>query len=121
MKVYTSELKFLRDEVEKCHKIIENQIQMLKDAMAARHAKPEQAPFSIPFITQEELQELMKEDDKDNCRYYDASIENQLRQSGIWFDRGRQSVFREVAEKVKSMPWENDTKDSFLIWLKEQV
>jgi hypothetical protein len=39
MKTYTSELELLRDEVEKCHKIIENQIQMLKDAMAARHVK----------------------------------------------------------------------------------
>jgi len=53
-------------------------------------------------------------------REYDTSIENQLRQSGIWFDRGRQSAFREIAKKVKEMPWESDTKDSFLIWLKEQ-
>ena len=59
--------------------------------------------------------------DKSGGRYYDTSIENQLRQSGIWFDRGRQSAFREIAEKIKSMPLENDTKDSFLIWLKEQA
>jgi hypothetical protein len=26
-----------------------------------------------------------------------------------------------IAEKIKSMPLENDTKDSFLIWLKEQA
>jgi hypothetical protein len=53
-------------------------------------------------------------------REYDTSIENQFRQSGIWFDRGRQSAFGEIAEKVKEMPLETDTKDSFLIWLKEQ-
>jgi hypothetical protein len=53
-------------------------------------------------------------------RKYDTSIENQLRQSGIWFDRGRQSAFREIAEKVKEMPLETDTKDSFLVWLEEQ-
>jgi hypothetical protein len=51
----------------------------------------------------------------------ERDIENQLRQSGIWFDRGRQSAFREIAEKVKSMPREFDTKDSFLVWLKEQT
>lgn len=54
-------------------------------------------------------------------RQYDTSLENQLRQSGIWFDRGRHSAFKEIAEKVKEMPWEHDTKDSFLIWLKEQA
>ena len=59
--------------------------------------------------------------DKDGYRTYDTSIENQLRQSGIWFDRGRQSAFREIAEKIKSMPLETDTKDSFLIWLKGQA
>jgi len=53
-------------------------------------------------------------------RPYDTSTENQLRQSGIWFDRGRHSAFKEIAEKVKEMPWESDTKDSFLVWLKEQ-
>jgi len=53
-------------------------------------------------------------------REYDTSIENQLRQSGIWFDRGRQSAFREIAKKIKEMPWESDTKDSFLIWLEEK-
>ena len=29
--------------------------------------------------------------------------------------------FKEIAEKIKEMPWENDTKDSFLVWLKEQA
>jgi len=33
---------------------------------------------------------------------------------------GRAEAFEQIAEKVKEMPWENDTKDSFLIWLKEQ-
>jgi len=33
---------------------------------------------------------------------------------------GRAEAFERIAEKVKEMPWENDTKDSFLIWLKEQ-
>jgi hypothetical protein len=33
---------------------------------------------------------------------------------------GRAEAFERIAEKVKKMPWENDTKDSFLIWLKEQ-
>jgi predicted nuclease with TOPRIM domain len=37
------------------------------------------------------------------------------------FDRGRQSAFREIAKKVKEMPWESDTKDSFLIWLEDQA
>ena len=37
MKVYTSELEFLRDEVEKCHESMHSQIQMLKDLMANRH------------------------------------------------------------------------------------
>ena len=32
----------------------------------------------------------------------------------------RVESFKEIAEKVKEMPWENDTKDSFLVWLKEQ-
>ena len=54
-------------------------------------------------------------------RQYDTSLENQLRQSGIWFDRGRHSAFKEIAEKIKEMPWESDTKDSFLVWLKEQT
>ena len=33
---------------------------------------------------------------------------------------GRTEAFERIAEKVKEMPWENDTKDSFLSWLKEQ-
>lgn len=33
---------------------------------------------------------------------------------------GRAEAFEQIAEKFKEMPWENDTKDSFLIWLKEQ-
>jgi hypothetical protein len=33
---------------------------------------------------------------------------------------GRAEAFERIADKVKEMPWENDTKDSFLIWLKEQ-
>ena len=36
------------------------------------------------------------------------------------FKNGRAKAFEEIANKVKEMPWENDTKDSFLIWLKEQ-
>ena len=34
---------------------------------------------------------------------------------------GRAEAFEQIAEKVKEMPWEFDTKDSFLIWLKEQT
>jgi hypothetical protein len=34
---------------------------------------------------------------------------------------GWTEAFERITEKVKSMPWENDTKDSFLIWLKEQI
>jgi len=37
------------------------------------------------------------------------------------FKNGRKKAFEEIANKVKDMPWENDTKDSFLIWLKEQL
>jgi len=33
---------------------------------------------------------------------------------------GRAEAFEQIAEKVKEMPWENDTRDSFLVWLKEQ-
>ena len=33
---------------------------------------------------------------------------------------GRAEAFEQIAEKVKEMPWESDTKDSFLVWLKEQ-
>jgi hypothetical protein len=33
---------------------------------------------------------------------------------------GLAEAFERIAEKVKEMPWENDTKDSFLVWLKEQ-
>ena len=41
MKVYTSELEFLRDEVEKCHKSMQLQIETIKDLMAAIHTKRE--------------------------------------------------------------------------------
>ena len=34
---------------------------------------------------------------------------------------GWTEAFERIAEKVKEMPWESDTKDSFLIWLKEQA
>jgi hypothetical protein len=34
---------------------------------------------------------------------------------------GRAEAFEQIAEKVKSMPWESDTRDSFLVWLKEQT
>jgi hypothetical protein len=34
---------------------------------------------------------------------------------------GRAKAFKQIAEKIKAMPWENDTKDSFLVWLKEQA
>jgi hypothetical protein len=34
---------------------------------------------------------------------------------------GRAEAFERIADKVKSMPWESDTRDSFLIWLKEQI
>jgi hypothetical protein len=33
---------------------------------------------------------------------------------------GRAEAFERIADKIKSLPWENDTRDSFLIWLKEQ-
>jgi hypothetical protein len=33
---------------------------------------------------------------------------------------GRAEAFERIADKVKSMPWESDTKDSFIVWLKEQ-
>lgn len=33
---------------------------------------------------------------------------------------GWAEAFERIADKVKEMPWENDTRDSFLIWLKEQ-
>jgi len=33
---------------------------------------------------------------------------------------GRAEAFEQIAEKVKEMPWESDTKDSFLVWLQEQ-
>jgi hypothetical protein len=33
---------------------------------------------------------------------------------------GRAEALEQIFDKVKKMPWENDTKDSFLIWLKEQ-
>jgi hypothetical protein len=33
---------------------------------------------------------------------------------------GWTEAMERIIEKVKSMPWESDTKDSFLIWLKEQ-
>jgi len=115
MKTYTSELEFLRDEVEKCHKIIENQIQMLKDAMSARHAKPEQAPVSIPFITQEKLQELMKDEDDDTQGFEPDWANFQEGRAVGWTE-----AFERIVEKIKEMPWENDTKDSLLIWLKEQ-
>ena len=36
------------------------------------------------------------------------------------FKEGRAEAFKEIAEKIKTMPWENDTKDSFLVWFKEQ-
>ena len=36
------------------------------------------------------------------------------------FKNGRAKAFEEIANKVKEMPWENDTKDSFLIWLEDQ-
>ena len=34
---------------------------------------------------------------------------------------GRAEAFERIAEKVKEMPWESDTQDSFLVWLKEQA
>ena len=34
---------------------------------------------------------------------------------------GWAEAFERIAEKVKEMPWESDTKDSFLVWLKEQA
>jgi len=34
---------------------------------------------------------------------------------------GRIEAFEQIANKVKELPWENNTKDSFLIWLKEQT
>ena len=34
---------------------------------------------------------------------------------------GRAEAFEQIAEKMKLLPWENDTKDSFLVWLKEQA
>ena len=37
------------------------------------------------------------------------------------FKNGRAKAFEQIANKVKELPWENDTKDSFLIWLKEQT
>ena len=36
------------------------------------------------------------------------------------FKNGRAKAFEEIANKIKEMPWENDTKDSFLIWLEDQ-
>lgn len=40
------------------------------------------------------------------------------------FNEGRAvgwtEAFGRIAEKVKAMPWENDTKDSFVLWLEEQ-
>ena len=33
---------------------------------------------------------------------------------------GWTEAFLRIAEKIKEMPWETDTKDSFLVWLQEQ-
>jgi hypothetical protein len=33
---------------------------------------------------------------------------------------GWTEAFEQIADKVKELPWENDTKDSFLVWLREQ-
>jgi len=33
---------------------------------------------------------------------------------------GRATAFKEIADKVKAMPFNDATVDSFLIWLKEQ-
>jgi len=35
-------------------------------------------------------------------------------------DIGRLEAFGEIAAKIRAMPFENDTKDSLLIWLWEQ-
>ena len=37
------------------------------------------------------------------------------------FKNGRAEAFEQIADKIKAMPWENDTKDSFIVWLKEQA
>jgi hypothetical protein len=34
---------------------------------------------------------------------------------------GRTEAFEQIADKIKAMPWETDTKDSFIVWLKEQA
>ena len=34
---------------------------------------------------------------------------------------GWTEAMERIAEKVKEMPWESDTKDSFVLWLKEQA
>jgi hypothetical protein len=33
---------------------------------------------------------------------------------------GRSNAFKEIAQKIKTMPFENDTMNSLLLWLKEQ-
>jgi hypothetical protein len=64
MKVYTSELEFLRDEVEKCHESMHSQIQMLKDLMTNRHELQEklknQQERKWFGLTAEEIEEIGK-------------------------------------------------------------
>lgn len=34
---------------------------------------------------------------------------------------GRVEAFQVIAYQIKNMPWESDTKDSFVIWLEQQL
>jgi hypothetical protein len=68
-------------------------------------------------LTQEEVEDLLR---------FAAAQPEQEPFEPDWanFNEGRAVGWTEaierIAEKVKEMPWENDTKNSFLIWLKEQ-
>ena len=59
----------------------------------------------------------MIDEDDDTQMWEDRAA---LRKNSSFFTHGRRAAFYEIAEKVKEMPWESDTKDSFLVWLQEQ-
>jgi hypothetical protein len=60
-------------------------------------------------------EEHMKDEDDDTQGFMPDWANFQEGRAVGWTE-----AIERIAEKVKSMPWENDTRDSFLIWLKEQ-
>ena len=100
------------------------EIERLQEALA----QPEQEPVAWQFMNGSNFRKRRPDDfaelDSGGLPYWKPLYTQGFLPDWANFKEGRAVGWTEamerISEKIKEMPWENDTKDSFLVWLEEQ-